>query len=665
MAAAKNMFKLPSTKKMDANPPASVQLPASITSTQSTSDSASAEQQQARLAVSRKRDDFFASAKRINEESSAKERKAAFPASAGINAPTVSMKSAAPESASSRSETVSTDKSVLTVKPVTSHGEPPNSQMPGEVTLVAKGNQSESVPAAKDRHASAQKSELSPAIAQLLSDHRGIMPPTLFTQLQEYLANQAQSTTEKHIYPASTQTSPKAIVKIPKPISTKASPIKASAPLAESGLQDPVISRKENPSQVLTNAPVPIEAPVKPVAVASVSAQPSISVPSTTSGIASVLRSKPNIFGEHVIKDRYTALASSNVSHAKSSESPISPLSAGFSKLTLREPDNPIKTASSSSQGQSANVETKASGSSPILPIKLEQKGPVQARLAASATPHVVDSAIARQYAHAPKSVSPTSPPKYATVNPFALSISKEHSPLPTRAQENSVKQSLSQNPLGEDSQMPSEPKSTEIITSASRGDPSSVNKRFPTTPYNWNERGAASKLQLPAFLQDLEPNRDMAAAARAQHGRVNTENNPLRQGAVGYKVSELHQPASAVAAPHRSNSKLQLPSFLQGLEPNKDTAAAARAQYSGIASNSELQSASTAGKGLETRRAAITNSQAQSVAPSGQSIIGSHVVRGKSPAKENKPPLKGQESVFNASKDALLKWQRARTRGD
>ena len=445
-----------------------------------------------------------------------------------------------------------------------------------------------------------------PGLVQLLLEHRDTMPPELFAQLQGYLATQPEPTTHWHLDANPASITLESVVKVPEPNTTSgasttdlppfreapSTQVKAPSPKLTVGHEDlPVLTQ----SKATTSNDASVSE--KPAETEAVPYQALTPAPPREPQTMRIVPGQLNIFGEHVIKDRYSTQTSSATSPVTSKADPPSPLSAGFSQLSLREKDHPgfifeVPAHSTDAKATAPNFTQAASTKDP-------QQRQAQAQFTARETPKVIDSAVARQYA----AQSVSNLPQYASTNPFAQPLSKE------KAKESS-RTMPTENPLGvplavERSRASSQVTSTELP--AFLRQPSPPTQRFPTTPYNWNQA-------------------------------------PKR-------------------APSGGSSKLQLPAFLQGIQPNKDTAAAARAQYGGTMANINAPRHDSSENGNhEARPAARTAARETSFATSSQPVLGSQSAGSTSQAKkENQPPVKVKDATFYESVEALRKWQRTR----
>ena len=443
-----------------------------------------------------------------------------------------------------------------------------------------------------------------PGLAQLLLEHRGTMPPELFAQLQGYLATQPKPSTNWHPDACPASIIPEILVKVREPNTASGASTTDLPPFGEvPGTQFKAPSPKltvghENlPVLATSKATTSTDASVfeKPAGIEAVPDQPQTPAPSRVPQTMRIVPGQLNIFGEHVIKDRYSTQTSSATSPMTGKADPLSPLSAGFSQLSLREKDHPG--VGFGVPAPSTDAKATAPNSTPATSIKDTQQRQVQAQFTARETPKVIDSAVARQYA----AQSVSNPPQYASTNPFAQPLSKE------KVKESSRTMSTA-NPLGvplavDRSRASSQVTSTELPVLLRQ--PSPPTQRFPTTPYNWNQA-------------------------------------PKR-------------------APSGGSSKLQLPAFLQGIQPNKDTAAAARAQYGGAMANINAPKRDSSANGNhEARPAARVAARETPFATSSQPVLGSQSASSTSQTKkENQPPVKVKDATFYESVEALKKWQR------
>ena len=445
-----------------------------------------------------------------------------------------------------------------------------------------------------------------PGLAQLLLEHRGTMPPELFAQLQGYLATQPNPSNDWHPDATPASITPETVVKVTEPntasgASTTDLPPFREAPSTQVKAPSPklTVGHKNLPVLTTSQATISNDASVseKPAGIEAVPDQAQTPAPPRVQQTMRIVPGQFNIFGEHVIKDRYSAQTSSTTSPMTSKADPLSPLSAGFSRLSLREKDHPGVRLGV--PAPSTDAKATAPNFTPAASIKDAQQRLVQAQFTARETPKVVDSAVARQYA----AQSVSNLPQYASTNPFAQPLAKEKAKASSRAMS-------TENPLGvplaaDRSRASSQVTSTELP--AFLRQPSPPTQRFPTTPYNWNQ-----------------------ALKRAPSG---------------------------------GSSKLQLPAFLQGIQPNKDTAAAARAQYGGTMANINAPKRDSSENGNhEARPAARTATGETPSTTSSQPVLGSQGASSTSQAKkENQPPAKVKDATFYESVEALRKWQRTR----
>lgn len=529
----------------------------------------------------------------------------------------------------------------LTPLPFKTSGQSQNFQAHREADPTAAGS---SPPAVREALSSANsyEHEPQPALAQLLAEHRGTMPPALFAQLQSYLTAQAKAVAPQQPKATIIATSPKIVVNIPKSVAvsegsttTQVHAMDANATNDETTFQATLPSYGNTPSQDLSKTTDFSQASesAKPTILGSRPTKPLMPAQARTSHVVNVVRTKPNIYGEHVIqskphilgehivKDRYAAFTTPETPSVIDSEEPFSPSSVDFTQLSLREESQPSAVRNSinladvriTGPGDSRDI-TAPKAPAPFPTEEGYQPGLVQARLAARVTPKLVNSAVARQYTPSPPSTK--SPTEYATKNPFAQLSPKTHSEVPSRVDDHQEEKYPSQTLLSERSRASSQATSTGTAPTPTHRELPQSSKRFPTAPYDSKERGSASKLELPAFLKNLQPNKDVAASARAQYGGMGPTSDIKMENAKDHHVA-------AAPAMRNGNSRLQLPAFLDGLQPHHYTATAARAQHGEVSTNANTLGQGTAGNmnRKASQPAKIPESEHAVAAPS-QSII-------------------------------------------
>ena len=353
-------------------------------------------------------------------------------------------------------------------------------------------------------------------VNRLLSTIETAIPPALLGQLKTLQAQWAAHAASATGQPPNL--APRVVVNPPQGSSTVGVSMKSlSSPPSPSKGKLAAAATVERPSQDTSQsqatpkakASSPIQKVVKTVPQPQTTLNPTAPTQPTSKPALNV--EDHNIFGERIVKDRFRSrqdsLASSATAGTMDSAGSVRALFEGLTladKTQAREQPSDLP---SPVEAAAANVAKKAS-KAPPEPVN---EGIVQPRFNVRQTPSLIDSAVGRQYAR-----QPVKTPPYATANPFATPTSEVRS--------------------RETSRTPSaEP------TPSSHHEPSPFSERFPTVPYNWSEaprRAAstnASKKQLPAFLQGLQPSKDPAGAARAQYGgiapsaRVKIENRDPR----------------------------------------------------------------------------------------------------------------------------------------
>jgi len=411
--------------------------------------------------------------------------------------------------------------------------------------------------------AGCEETELPSAVARFLSDYGSAMPSGMLLNLQGYLVGQAISNDPKtakmtaykkadasakktkdavaklptdsaEAKSVGVSAKPKIVIKLPQLVNTNQEPT-ATQPFTVKASSTSVVNKPSfqplKVRQEIFSPPAPPKAPVptrtsrsnEPIALETRLVQSSASPVVRIKGDG---RARAVILGEHVFKDRYSIDDDNVTSPMNSTVDAQSPIIAALSHLSLREQHRP----SSSVGGPARSVDTdiKPVNSSPAVPVKSTRQGVAQSLLTAAETPNLIGSAVERP-----------SPPRYATENPFVQPLPREKSRAAIRAPP--FGEAFVQPVLEGRSRASSRATSTEVPPSA-RVDSLSATKRFPTTPYSWNEdtkrapSGDSLKPQLPAFLQGLQPNKDPAAAARAQYGGIvaagnkyaKKENEPL-----------------------------------------------------------------------------------------------------------------------------------------
>ena len=403
-----------------------------------------------------------------------------------------------------------------------------------------------------------RNTELHSEFARVLSKYGRNISQELLSQLESFqtkLVAQAMPGTPRSAEAIATLATPKIVVKIPQPVTaagvstTVQTPATESpvAPHAEASSQRLVLSQQVAPHPTPSKASVPSRAPEPNEKVAHEArlGQSPVSRPTTFPRIVDTVHTRANIFGEHIVKTRFRSRTSSVASSIDSTADSLSSISAGFSQLTLREQIQ----ASPSTEVPAGAVYAEAAvpnSSQALSTMSAEavQQGAVQSLLSVRETPSLVDSAVARQYDR--QSVSGSL--QYASANPFVQPVPKEISRASSRA--TSMETPFVQPVVGEKPRASSRSTSIEY-QSASPWDLSRSSQRYPTTPYNRNEAPGrlpsrvAPKPPLPAFLQGLQPNKDPAGAARAQYGGTVKHHSHERDLAQD-SDGQVHSPAPA-----------------------------------------------------------------------------------------------------------------------
>ena len=313
-----------------------------------------------------------------------------------------------------------------------------------------------------------------------------------------------------------------------------------------------------------------------------------------------------NIFGERIVRDRFRPRQDSLASSTTGTMDSVSSMNASFDRLTLADkiqprtqPSDPVSTT------QRATAEVlKEDSKVSAEPFRADI---VQSRFFVNQNPDLVNSAVARQYApqavksshdaskveaHAKSSEPPS------TVDPKTVEISKEDVKAPTEPvkegivqprfnarqtpavvdsavarqyapQTTNYQQYATTNPFAQPaaatevrSRATSRTTSTEEPSSSQR-ETSPFAKRFPTVPYSWADaprRAATTKVtkqQLPAFLRGVQPSKDPAGAALAQYGgiRPKVENHNPHSKNATASIGST-VPADKMFGEHTSESK-------------------------------------------------------------------------------------------------------------
>ena len=288
---------------------------------------------------------------------------------------------------------------------------------------------------------------------------------------------------------------------------------------------------------------------------------------------------KSNIFGEHIIKERYRSPRGSSISTIAR---PIESISMGLRKLSLIEQDSngtaspkalnpkesmitqdagyvakdpltPLNDSVAESRGNdhksSSIVDTVAMPSyaaaatvnslmQETVKVSTELIGDniVRSRFNALKKPYITESAVPRQYSGStPKNIPPAinTASKYATTNPFAQPSTKEGYQV-------------------------SAPSNQSEKRSSAKRETSPFAERFPTTPYQWDDapkrlaKTQATRTPLPAFLQGYKTSKDPGAAARAQYGGM-ADTRPNLSG-----MNENRKPLPSEAAKASSEGALR-----------------------------------------------------------------------------------------------------------
>ncbi len=390
--------------------------------------------------------------------------------------------------------------------------------------------------------------ELPSAVAQFLANYGSAMPSGMLLNLQGYLVGQAisndpksanitafkkadasttktkdavakQSTIAAEANSVDASAKPKIVIKLPQlgganENSTGTQPPTAKAPstsvVNKASSQSLQVRQEIHPLPATPKAPVPTRTlrSNEPIALEARLVQSSASLPSPVVRIKGDGRARAVIFGEHVFKDRYSIDDDNVTSPVNSTVDAQSPISAALTHLSLREQHRP--NPSVGAPARAVNTDIKPINFPPAVPVKHTQQGVTRSLLTAAETPNLIGSAVERP-----------SPPRYATENPFVQPLLREMSRAASRA--TPLAEAFVQPVLEGRSRASSRATSTEVP----RLDSLSGTKRYATTPYSWNEdtkrapSGAGLKPQLPAFLQGLQPSKDPAAAARAQYGGI------------------------------------------------------------------------------------------------------------------------------------------------
>jgi len=419
-------------------------------------------------------------------------------------------------------------------------------ERPITITNLAASNPNEEV--------TSGEVELPSAVAQFLSDYGSAMPSGMLLNLQGYLVGQAisndpktanmtaykktnastkktkdavvkQSTHAAEATSVDASAKPKIVIKLPQLVdvnedSTPTQPPTAKAPSTS------VVNRASSQSsqslevrQKILSPPAPPKAPVptrtlrsnEPIALEARLVQSLALLPSPVVRIKGDGRARAVIFGEHVFKDRYSIDDDCVTFPVSSNVDAQSPISAALGHLSLREQHRLCPSVGA--PGRSINPNIKPINSSPAVPVKNTLQGVAKTLHTAAETPNLIGSAVERP-----------SPPRYATENPFVQPLPREKSRAASKI--TPITEAFVQ-PVLEGRSRPSSRATSTGGPPSARLDPLSPTKRYTTTPYSWNEdtkrapSGDGLKPQLPAFLQGLQPNKDPAAAARAQYGGI------------------------------------------------------------------------------------------------------------------------------------------------
>lgn len=513
MAAAKRMFKIASTKKVEPMPMALKQSVSTVKPIQPAADLPPTE---------------------ILSE---------FAESRKVTSTTDRLSITSPVNVAAQNEALKKPEAMARDAKSTSKSNHGTAEIPSTTTDPAAPSLNEKVISAEVK--------LPSAVIQFLSDYGSAMPSGMLLNLQGYLVGQAISNdpksanmtafkkadvstkkpkdsvakqsaiaTEANSLDASTK--PKIVIKLPQLVGANQNATGTRPPTAKTSSTSVV---NQAPSQSLQvrqeihalpatpKAPVPKETlrSNEPIALKARLVQSSASLPSPVVRIKGDGRARAVIFGEHVSKDRYSIDDDSVTSPVHSAVDPQSPISAALSHLSLREQHRPSPNVGAPVGAMITDI--KPINSSPAVPIKHAQQGVAKSLFTAVETPNLIGSAVERP-----------SPPRYATENPFVQPLLREKSRAVSRP--TPVPEAFVQPVLAARSRTSSRATSTEVPPSA-RLDSLSATKRYATTPYSWDEdtkrapSGDGLKPQLPAFLQGLQPNKDPAAAARAQYGGI------------------------------------------------------------------------------------------------------------------------------------------------
>lgn len=393
--------------------------------------------------------------------------------------------------------------------------------------------------------------KLPSAVAQFLSDYGSAMPSGMLLNLQGYLVGQAisnapksasttasqkanaskkktkdavakQSTAAAEANSVDVSAKPKIVIKLPQLAGANEGSIDTQPPTAKApsstavnkaSSQSPQLRQEIHALPATPKAPVPTQTlrSNEPIALEARLVQSAASLRSPVVRIKGDGRARAVIFGEHVFKDRYSIDDDSVTSPMNSTVDAQSPISAALGHLSLREQHRLSPNVGTPVPTMSTDI--KPINSSPPVPIKHTQQGVAKSLFTVAETPNLIGSAVDRP-----------SPPHYATENPFVQPLFREKSRAVSRA--TPIPEAFIQPLLAGRSRTSSRATSTEAPPS-SRLDSLSAKKRYATTPYSWDEdtkrapSGDGSKPQLPAFLQGLQPNKDPAAAARTQYGGI------------------------------------------------------------------------------------------------------------------------------------------------